>query len=55
MYQDLGCYDIMYEEQVDSSKHLNRIYDDVERHYHVVTNLTGAMAKRYVRKAAGVT
>ena len=51
MYQGLGCDDILYEGQVDSSKHLNLLYDDVERHYHVVTNLTGAMAKRYVRKA----
>jgi len=41
----------MYEGQVDASKHLNLVYDDVERHYHVVTNLTGAMAKRYVCKA----
>jgi len=41
----------MYEGQVDSSKHLNLLYDDVERHYHVITNLTGAMAKKYVCNA----
>ena len=41
----------MYEGQVDSSKHLNLLYDYVERHYHVITNLTVAMAKRYVCKA----
>jgi len=51
VYQGHGCDDIMYEGQVDSSKHLNLLYDDVERHYHVITNLTGAMAKRYVCKA----
>jgi len=34
----------MYEGQVDSSKHLNLLYDDVEIDYHVITNLTGAMA-----------
>jgi len=38
----------MYEGHVDSSKHLNLLYDNVERHYHVITNLTGAMAKKYV-------
>ena len=51
VFQGLGCDDIIYEGQVDSSKHLNPLYDDVERHYHVITNLTGAMAKRYVCKA----
>ena len=35
----------MYEGPVDSSKHLNLPYDDVERHYHVIPNITGAMAK----------
>jgi len=35
----------MYEGQVESSKHINLLYDDVERH-HVITNLTGAMAKK---------
>jgi len=44
VYQGLGCDDIMYEGQVDSFKHLNLLFDDVERHYHVITNLTGAMA-----------
>jgi len=39
----------MYEGQIVSSKHLNLLYDDVERHYHVI-NLIGAMAKRYVCK-----
>jgi hypothetical protein len=27
---------------------LNLLYDDVTRHYHVLTKLPGAMAKRYV-------
>jgi len=51
VYEGLGCYDIMYEGQVDSSKHLNLLYDDVERNCHVITNLTGAMAKRYIFNA----
>jgi len=51
VYQGLGCDDIIYEGQVDPSKHLNLLYDDVERHYHVITNLTGAVAKKYVCNA----
>ena len=41
----------MHEGQVESSKHLNLLYDDVERHYHVITNLTGGMAKMYLCNA----
>jgi len=44
VYQGLGCADIMFEVQIDSSKHLSLLYDDDERHYHVIINLTGAMA-----------
>jgi len=47
VYQGLGCDDIMYEGEVDSSKHLNLLYDDVESHYHVITNLTGALDKKH--------
>ena len=41
---------IMFEGQVDSSKRLNILYDDVERHYHMIANLTAAMARRYLCK-----
>jgi len=41
----------MFEGQVDSSKRLKLLYDDVERHCNVITNLTGAMAKKYVCSA----
>jgi len=51
VFQCLGYDDLMYEEHFDSSKHFNLLYDDVERHYHVTTNLTGAMAKKYVCNA----
>jgi len=51
VYQGLGCDDIMYEGQVDYSKYLKLLYDDIERQYHVITNLTSAMAKRYVCNA----
>jgi hypothetical protein len=37
----------MFEEQVDSPTQINLVYDDVERHYHVIVNITGAMAKKY--------
>ena len=41
----------MFEVQVDSRKRINLLYNDVERQYHVITNLTGAMARTYVCKA----
>ena len=59
VYEDLRCDNIMFEGRVESVKRVNLIYDGVERHYHVITNLTGSMAKKYVCKAcnkvAGVT
>jgi len=51
VYQGLGCDDIMFEGQVDASKRINLLYDDVERYFHVIINVTGAMAKRYVCRA----
>jgi len=48
VYHGLSCDDIMFEGQVDSSKRLNILYDDVECHYHVIVNLRAAMAKTYV-------
>ena len=47
MYHGLSCDNIMFEGQVDSAKRLNIMYDEVERHYHVIINLTGAMPIRY--------
>jgi len=46
VYQVLSYDNIMFEGQVESAKRLNLLYDDVDRHYHVITNLTGSMAKR---------
>ena len=51
MYQWLSGYNIMFEGQVENSKRLNPLYDEVDMHYHVVTNLTGATAKHHVFKA----
>ena len=47
VYRGLSCDKIIFEGQVDSTKRLNILYDDVERHYHVIANLTGAMAKKF--------
>jgi len=41
----------MFDGQVQTEKRINLLYDDVARHYHVIVNITGAMAKRYVCKA----
>jgi hypothetical protein len=50
VYHGSSCDDIMFEGRVDSSKRLNLLYDHVESHYHVIVNLTAAMAKKYVCK-----
>ena len=41
----------MFKVQVDASKRINILYDDLERYYDVITNLTRAMAKRFVCSA----
>jgi len=45
----------MFEGQVASVKRINLLYDDVERNYHVITNLTGAMARKWVCKVPSRT
>ena len=37
----------MFDGQVQTEKRINLLYDDVARHYHVIVNITGAMAKPY--------
>lgn len=51
VYEGLNCDSIMFEGQVAFSTRLNLLYDDVTRYYHVIINLTSALAKRYVCKA----
>ena len=41
----------IFEGQVDSPKRINLLYDDVEQHYHVIVNITGTMAKRFMCNA----
>ena len=52
VYQGLACEDIMFEGQLDSPKRINLLYDDVDPHSHVIVNITGAMAKKYVCNAS---
>jgi len=40
----------MFKGQIESPIRNNLLYDEVERHYHVIVNITGAMAKRFMRK-----
>jgi hypothetical protein len=47
VYSGLEC-DNMFYGQVNASTRINLLCDDVNRHYHVITNLTGAMAQRYI-------
>ena len=40
VYLGPNCDNIMLEGQVDSTKRVNILYDDVERYYHVIAKLT---------------
>jgi hypothetical protein len=48
VYSGLECDSIMFNGQVNASTRINLLCDDVNRHYHVITNITGAMAQLYV-------
>jgi len=50
VYEGLSCDNIMFGGHIESNNGLNLLYDDVDRNYHVFTNLTSAMAKKYVYK-----
>ena len=41
----------MFEGKVDTLKRINLLYDDDDRDYHVIVNITGAMANKFVFKA----
>ena len=43
VYSGLQCDNIMFDGQVATPQRINLPYDD--QHYHVITNLTAAMAK----------
>jgi hypothetical protein len=48
VYNGLKCDSIMYEGQVDAPKRIKCLFDEKEKHYHVINNLVGAFAKRYL-------
>ena len=48
VYSGLNCDSIMNQGHIKSKKRFNFLFDEATRHYHVIGNLTGAMAKRYV-------
>ena len=45
---------MIFDGQNESEKRIHLLYDETTRHYHVITNLTGAMAKPYVCKDCGI-
>jgi hypothetical protein len=51
VYSGLNCDDVYVDGQIESQKRINLLYDESERHYHVSTKFTGAMAKQYVCKS----
>ena len=53
VYDTLNCEDRMFDGQNDSEKRIYLLFDETKRHYHVITNLTGVMTKRYVCKDCG--
>ena len=55
VYQRFSCEDITLKGQFESAKRFNLLYDDVERPYHVITNLSGLKANKCVCKACHET
>jgi len=41
----------MFQGQTKSDKRVNLLFDEKTQHYHLIDNLTGAMAKRYEYEA----
>jgi hypothetical protein len=42
------CDSVMVQEQSESDRRINLLFDEVTQHYRVIANLTGAMTNRYV-------
>jgi len=53
VYGGLNCEDMIFDGQSQSQKRIYLHCDETTRHYHVITNLTGAMAKRNVCEGCG--
>ena len=53
LFSGLKCEDIMFDGQVQTEKRINLISDEVARHYHVIINISRAMANgTYVKRVA---
>jgi len=48
VYGELNFEDIIFEGRVTSEKRVNLLYDEVKRHFHIITNLTGAMSRQFI-------
>ena len=46
VYAGLQCDSVMFQGQYEPDRRINLLFDEVTKHYHVIGNLTGAMAKR---------
>jgi len=46
VFSVLNCEDITFDGQVLTEKKINLLYDEIERHYHVISNITDAKAKK---------
>jgi hypothetical protein len=52
IYRGPNSDSVMFERKVETSERTN-LYDEVNLHYHVIGNLTRAVAKSFVCKASG--
>jgi hypothetical protein len=50
VYSSLNCDNIMFDRHVELNLRLNVLYNNVNCHFHVITNLTGDMAQSYICK-----
>ena len=53
IYRELNCKDSIFDGQGKYEKRIYLFFDETTRHYHVITSLTDAMAKRYICKGCG--
>ena len=45
VFSGLKCDEIYFDGQVKSEKRINLLYDELDRHYHVITDVTGSDGK----------
>jgi G:T-mismatch repair DNA endonuclease (very short patch repair protein) len=48
VYSGLRCENVIFDGHTNSSKRLNLLYDFDTKHFNVIVNIAGAMAKKYV-------